>query len=228
MVCKVPDEFLPVTREQLEALAAKVNAEQKSSASAGHNPRNNGNPPNSSSYYTPATLAARVESYLAACEPAVSGENGHNKTFGVACRVGPGFDLTQEEAIRAITNHYNDRCKPPWSEREIRHKIEDAYRIETNRGWLLDAKPATDRDFRFAHGVTETTTTAGTFTLDTIDAATFAATHYEMEWLVENFLVAGQTCIVGAPEEVDEDQLDDRAGRVPGERPVFLAKLRSP
>jgi P4 family phage/plasmid primase-like protien len=88
------------------------------------------------------TVEERVIAYLAKIEPAVSGEKGHNKTFGAACRVGPGFDLTEEEAFRLINTHYNQRCQPPWSEKELRHKIEDAYKKAKTRGRLLKEKDA--------------------------------------------------------------------------------------
>jgi hypothetical protein len=67
----------------------------------------------------------------------VSGQGGHDKTIKVAVEVGPGFDLTPDEAFRLMSAEFNPRCEPPWSERELRHKVEDAYRIETRRGWHL-------------------------------------------------------------------------------------------
>jgi hypothetical protein len=56
----------------------------------------------------------------------------------VACRVGPGFDLHQSDCLRLIREHYNRRCQPPWSDKELEHKVEDAYEKETRRGWLLN------------------------------------------------------------------------------------------
>jgi putative DNA primase/helicase len=87
----------------------------------------------------------RAIAYLAKCEPAISGQRGHDKAFGVACRVGPGFDLMPADALRIIQRHYNPRCKPPWSEAELRHKIDDAYERELRRGWLLGDGRSGDR-----------------------------------------------------------------------------------
>ena len=84
-------------------------------------------------------VESRAVKYLEKCDPAISGQGGHNKTFGVACKIGPGFDLAPDVAFRLIRDHYNARCEPPWSDAELRHKIEDAYRVETHRGWLLEA-----------------------------------------------------------------------------------------
>ena len=81
----------------------------------------------------------RVVAYLDKCEPAISGQNGHDRCFKVACKVGPGFDLTPETAFRLLRDHYNPRCQPPWTEKELRHKVDDAYARESRRGWLLNA-----------------------------------------------------------------------------------------
>jgi hypothetical protein len=85
----------------------------------------------------PLDVQARASKYLATCEPAVSGQGGHDKTIKVAVEVGPGFDLSPDDAFRLLSAEYNPRCEPPWSERELRHKVEDAYRIESRRGWHL-------------------------------------------------------------------------------------------
>jgi hypothetical protein len=88
-----------------------------------------------------SSVEERVIAYLGTCEPAISGQGGHDKTFSVACRVGPGFDLDPQTAFRLLWQQYNPRCQPPWSEAELRHKIEDAYQTEPRRGWLLDQIP---------------------------------------------------------------------------------------
>lgn len=84
------------------------------------------------------TIEDRAVAYLAKCEAAVSGQRGHDKAFKAACKVGPGFDLSEEVALRILLAHYNPRCEPQWSERELSHKIEEAYKVETKRGWLLE------------------------------------------------------------------------------------------
>ena len=82
----------------------------------------------------------RAIAYLSKCEPAISGQKGHNAAFKTACKVGPGFDLSPDAAYRLLATHYNPRCEPPWSERELRHKVDEAYKVETRRGWLKDAE----------------------------------------------------------------------------------------
>jgi hypothetical protein len=83
-------------------------------------------------------VETRAIAYLDRCDPAISRQRGHDQTFGVACRVGPGFDLEPETALRLIRAVYNPRCVPPWSEKELAHKVADAYRVETGRGWLKE------------------------------------------------------------------------------------------
>jgi hypothetical protein len=90
---------------------------------------------------TTLPVEERAIRYLATVEPAIQGHDGSGKTFGAACRVGPGFDLDQETAFRLLRDHYSPRCVPPWSETELRHKVEDAYKNEPRRGWLKDALP---------------------------------------------------------------------------------------
>lgn len=76
--------------------------------------------------------------YLHRCNPAVSGEAGHNQAFKAACKIGPGFNLPSEVAFQLLWRHWNHLCKPPWSERELRHKVEDAYKEEPRRGFLFE------------------------------------------------------------------------------------------
>jgi putative DNA primase/helicase len=85
------------------------------------------------------SIEGRVLAYLAKCEPAISGSGGHNKAFAVACKVGPGFNLSSAETLRLLKADWNQRCSPPWSDHELEHKIADAFQVETRRGWLLHA-----------------------------------------------------------------------------------------
>jgi RecA-family ATPase len=81
----------------------------------------------------------RARKYLAEMPPAISGQNGHGQTLQAACALVWGFDLPEANAWPLLLE-YNERCQPPWSEKELRHKISEAGRITTHqkpRGHLL-------------------------------------------------------------------------------------------
>jgi hypothetical protein len=85
----------------------------------------------------------RASRWLAKCEPAISGQRGHDKLLWAAS-VGPKFDLSEGATLQLLKADYNPRCEPPWSDRELEHKIAEAYRLNPNRGELLNA-PKDDR-----------------------------------------------------------------------------------
>jgi hypothetical protein len=72
----------------------------------------------------------RALRWLETVEGAVSGERGHNRTYRVACRLthpAPvGFGLSFETALRLMLGIFNPKCRPEWTEKELRHKLEDA------------------------------------------------------------------------------------------------------
>lgn len=83
--------------------------------------------------------ATRARAYLSRCEPAISGQGGHARTFEVARAVVWGFALGQEAGYQLLASGWNQTCQPPWSEAELRHKCEDADRLpyDKPRGYLL-------------------------------------------------------------------------------------------
>ena len=74
----------------------------------------------------PSSPLYRARAYLAKCDPAIEYQGGHNQTFKVAIKMFKLFGLSREDAFGLLWDHYNPRCKPPWSEKELRHKVEDA------------------------------------------------------------------------------------------------------
>lgn len=76
----------------------------------------------------PATRSVeRARALLQCVDPAVAGQQGDLRTFRVCCRIVRGFDLSDDEAVRALSE-WNARCEPPWSERELRQKVMNARR----------------------------------------------------------------------------------------------------
>ncbi|CAB4155852.1 hypothetical protein UFOVP672_33 [uncultured Caudovirales phage] len=65
---------------------------------------------------------------LLKCEASVSGAGGHNAALKAACVVVGGFGLKGGVA-EALLGEWNGRCSPPWSERELAHKLRSAERL---------------------------------------------------------------------------------------------------
>jgi hypothetical protein len=74
-----------------------------------------------------AKQLARATAYLAKLPPAISGQGGHAATFNAACRL-VEFGLSFEEAFPVLADWNLTHCQPPWTERELRHKLADAFK----------------------------------------------------------------------------------------------------
>lgn len=70
---------------------------------------------------------SRARRFLQSVEPAVAGQHGDLRTFRICCRVVRGFDLSDSEAV-SVLEAWNARCEPPWSERELLEKVQNARR----------------------------------------------------------------------------------------------------
>ncbi|HEY4158684.1 MAG TPA: bifunctional DNA primase/polymerase [Polyangiaceae bacterium] len=74
---------------------------------------------------TQTNITARALAYALAIPPAISGQGGHSQTFMACCRVARGFSLNADEAF-TVMSEWNRNCQPPWTERELRRKIDQA------------------------------------------------------------------------------------------------------
>jgi hypothetical protein len=123
-----------VTRAMLEAMAARA-PERK--------------PVTSATTTRPSAAVgdvfSRARSYLATIPGAVAGQRGHDRTFYAANRLVRGYALDPDAAYPLLAE-WNTKCNPPWSERELRHKLEQAARQPGPRGFLLTAKPDAPQD----------------------------------------------------------------------------------
>ena len=86
-------------------------------------------------FVTPADLRGdlssavrRARKYLLSIEGAISGYHGHNRTFRAACVLAIKFGLTLEQAWPLFLE-WNVQCEPPWSEKELLHKLQDALKL---------------------------------------------------------------------------------------------------
>jgi hypothetical protein len=69
----------------------------------------------------------RARKYLAAMPGGISGSGGHETTFRAAVAMIRGFDIEPDDALRLLVEVHNPMCAPPWSERELRHKVKQAF-----------------------------------------------------------------------------------------------------
>lgn len=86
-------------------------------------------------------ILERARLYVDTWEPSIEGSGGSNNAFAHIERLVRGFDLTDEDALSVIVS-WNRRCKPPWSKKELLHKIRDGReRGDTEWGELRDVVP---------------------------------------------------------------------------------------
>jgi hypothetical protein len=117
-----------VTRAQLEALAARA-----------PDPKNfHQNRRHSSS--TKGDVLSRARAYIATIPGAVAGQRGHDRTFYAANRLVRGFALDPDAAYPLLAE-WNQKCDPPWSEYDLRRKLEEAARQPGPRGFKLNEDP---------------------------------------------------------------------------------------
>ena len=112
----------PQSRQtQLDALCAKFFPAEKRTAGA--------------DWHCEAAVIDRARKYIAKCPPAISGQDGHGATFHVACVLVLGFCLDENSAL-VLMREYSERCNPPWSEKELVHKVRQAAKQPGPRGYL--------------------------------------------------------------------------------------------
>lgn len=86
-----------------------------------------------------AAVIDRARLYLAKLPVSVSGQGGHNAAFHAACVLVIDFGLPESEAM-GLLREWNQGCEPPWSDRELQHKVSDAARQPGERNRLRNAR----------------------------------------------------------------------------------------
>jgi hypothetical protein len=79
----------------------------------------------------------RASLYLKNVPPAIEGKAGGPQTYKTALKLMDGFDLSQEECLYLLLQHYNPRCIPPWNSSDLKDKIEAAAKHCSFSGYLL-------------------------------------------------------------------------------------------
>lgn len=71
------------------------------------------------------TTLQRAALWLAKVPPAISGSGGHSQTYTAAVGLVHGFGLSTTDAFTLLSD-WNRSCQPPWTDRELLHKIRQA------------------------------------------------------------------------------------------------------
>lgn len=107
-------------------------------------------PPPASDFRSNFAVIDRARAYLSKVPPAVSGSGGHNATFHAACILILGFVLSADESLGLLLE-WNRTCEPPWSESELRHKIDGAMQQTGERGYLRNVSPQNFASVKVPH-----------------------------------------------------------------------------
>jgi hypothetical protein len=91
----------------------------------------------SSSSKPQMSIEERAMKYLEKLPDAVSGQSGHDRFFHAACVLIIGFNMNIDQARPVLQWFNTNKCVPPFSERDIEHKLESADRKSDERGTLL-------------------------------------------------------------------------------------------
>ena len=124
-----------VTTAQLEAVAGERPATPAPWTHTPQQPSGRGGQP--SRYYNDGIIS-RARKYLSAMDPSIQGQQGSDRAYAAATALVHGFELDPDTALQLLREDFNPRCVPPWSEKELQHKVDDAQNKphDRPRGWL--------------------------------------------------------------------------------------------
>jgi hypothetical protein len=91
----------------------------------------------------PAVREKRARAWISKADSAIQGQHGSDRTIWVAVVVVRGFDLTKDTAL-SVMSEWNQRCDPPWSDFELKRKIEHAH-DDGRMEWGHMLKPREER-----------------------------------------------------------------------------------
>lgn len=166
-------------------------------------------------------IEQRAVAYIQACPPAISGQRGHDRTLEVTQALVRGFKVSDDMAFRLLWEHYNPKCKPPWSEKELRHKVNSAkeHPCDKPEGWLLndsayvpidtiskeDVGKLIENSNAKQQAIKETgrvLQSSRKIVYPSMSVAELMDARFDIRYLVERMLVAGQPCILAGPKKV--------------------------
>lgn len=91
------------------------------------------------------TEIERAIKYIQTAGGAVSGNGGHNHTFGLACSLFKTFTISGNEVFDLLNQYHNPVCDPPWSDKELKHKVDSAYQATGGIKTVIDSPKSYDR-----------------------------------------------------------------------------------
>lgn len=98
------------------------------------------NSPSSKAKVTHEEIIKLAEVYILDAPQAIEGAGGDATTFKVACDLVRGFDLSIDDAMPAMTA-WNAKNNPPWTEQDLRRKLESASRNGSGApGYLINRR----------------------------------------------------------------------------------------
>jgi archaellum biogenesis ATPase FlaH len=80
----------------------------------------------------------RARGYLGTMKVSVSGQDGHGSLWSATCRLMHGFGLDDITVRHLLVEVFNPRCQPPWSDRDIDHKIKQARNGAEAERWRVE------------------------------------------------------------------------------------------
>lgn len=80
----------------------------------------------------------RARAYISRMPESIAGQNGHAALWDATLKLVKGFELEPADALEILLHDFNPRCSPPWSEREITHKVRSAQRADAPHGFVPD------------------------------------------------------------------------------------------
>lgn len=139
---------------------------------------------------------ARVAKYLAKCKEAVSGAGGHDDAFDTAIKLRCRFPITREVGFDMFIRYYNPLCDPGWEDKDVWHKINDAwdrhpYDPKHTDPFAEDEEPASDRNGKIGHERRADRDIKRWESYKSITFGAVAGKIGKMKFLWENWLVTG-------------------------------------
>ncbi|WP_428307994.1 hypothetical protein [Lacipirellula sp.] len=155
-IVSAPEALQPVPRLLLEKLAATVPPISRQTAAAGGDSKKiSATGALSTPVAVDPELFARARAKIGTLPIAIEGQNGSAACFRAACTLVHDFGIPPEIAF-PLMKEYGDQCQPPWSDEELRHKLNDAAKKAEQSSGVGSSAPAQQKTLSAAERLMET------------------------------------------------------------------------